>query len=211
MERLQSLLKTYNQSHSEDNLLAPWNRQYCEDVFPKYWETTYAILQSLDKNSRVIEIGCGLGAITSILCYLGYRNITSFEKDSLLADKVKQRIKDLFNRDNIIFTSEYPNGNAYSCDILILVNCAYGYQTNNKSEYLDSLRSFYESAGNPQYFILEVIDDSYTIDDDEFPLHIRLNSDDIRNSYPECSIKSWITYKYPKNKKSKTLYLIERS
>ena len=54
MERLQSLLKTYNQSHSEDNLLAPWNRQYCEDVFPKYWETTYAILQSLDKNSRVI-------------------------------------------------------------------------------------------------------------------------------------------------------------
>ena len=192
MERLQSMLKTYNQSHPEDNLLAPWNRQYCEDVFPKYWETTYAILQSLDKNSRVI-------------------NITSFEKDSLLADKAKQRIKDLFNRDNIIFTSEYPNGNAYSCDILILVNCAYGYQTNNKSEYLDSLRSFYESAGNPQYFILEVIDDSYTIDDDEFPLHIRLNSDDIRNSYPECSIKSWITYKYPKNKKSKTLYLIERS
>lgn len=96
-------------------------------------------------------------------------------------------------------------------DILILVNCAYAYHTNDKSEYLDSLRSFYKSAGNPQYFILEVIDDSYTIDDDEFPLHIRLNSDDIRNSYPECSIKSWITYKYPENKKSKTLYLIERS
>ena len=225
MERLQSLLKTYNQSHSEDNLLAPWNQQYCQDVFPKYWETTYAILQSLNKNSRVIEIGCGLGAITSILCYLGYRNITSFEKvcylgyrnitsfekDSLLADKAKQRIKDLFNRDNIIFTSEYPNGNAYSCDILILVNCAYAYQTNNKSEYLDSLRSFYESAGNPQYFILEVIDDSYTIDDDEFPLHIRLNSTDIRDSFPKCAIKSWITYKYPENKKSKTLYLIERS
>ena len=54
MERLQSLLKTYNQSHSDDNLLAPWNQQYCEDVFPKYWETTYAILQSLDKN--LIEI-----------------------------------------------------------------------------------------------------------------------------------------------------------
>ena len=73
MERLQSLLKTYNQNHPDDNLQAPWNQQYCEDVFPKYWKTTYAILQSLDKNSRVIEIGCGLGAITSILCYLGYR------------------------------------------------------------------------------------------------------------------------------------------
>ena len=116
MERLQSLLRTYNQKHSEDNLFAPWNQQYCKDVFPKYWETTYAILQSLDKNSRVIEIGCGLGAITSILCDLGCRGLTSFEKDSLVADKARQRIKDLFNLDNIIFTSEYQNGNAYSCD-----------------------------------------------------------------------------------------------
>ena len=210
MERLQSLLKTYNQSHPEDNLLAPWNQQYCQDVFPKYWETTYAILESLEKNCRVIEIGCGLGAITSILCYLGYRDITSFEKDPILADKAIQRIKDFFNRDNIIITSEYPNGKAYSCDILILVNCSYGYQTRNKSEYLDSLCSFYRSAGNPRYFILEVIDDSYTKDDNEFPLHIRLNSTDIRDSFPKCAIKSWITYKYPENKKSKTLYLIER-
>ena len=36
-------------------------------------------------------------------------------------------------------------------------------------------------------------------------------TNDISDSYPECSIKSWITYKYPENKKSKTLYLIERS
>lgn len=210
MERLQSLLRAYNMEHSEDNSLAPWNKQFCETVFPKYWETTYSILQALDKNSYVIEIGCGLGAVTSILCYQGYKNIYSFEKDNLLASKAKQRLKELFNRDDIVYAAEYPNGNTYNCDILILVNCAYGNPEGSKSEYLKSLRLYYESAGDPRFFILEVIDDSYSIEDNDFPPYIRLNEKEIRELFPGCLIKSWQTYRYPENKKSKTLYLIER-
>ena len=80
MERLQSMLKTYNQSHPEDNLLAPWNGQYCQDVFPKYWETVFSILRDMNKDLRIVEIGCGLGDITVILVYLGFKSIISFEK-----------------------------------------------------------------------------------------------------------------------------------
>ena len=57
------------------------------------------------------------------------------------------------------------------------------------------LKDYYKHAGNPQYFIMEVIDNSYTIEDEVFP---------------NCQIQSWQTYKYPQNKKSKTLYLIEK-
>lgn len=210
MEKLQSLLRAYNQGHPEDNLIAPWNRQFCEDVFPKYWEITYYILQSLDKDNRVIEIGSGLGSVTSILCYLGYNKVVSFEKNALIACKAKHRIKALFNVESIVKVSKYPDGEPHRCDILILVNCAYSDQTKTKPEYLDLLREFYELAGMPRYFILEVIDDSYTEADKAFPLHIRLCETDIRGMFPDSHIKCWETYKYPENEKSKTLYLIEK-
>jgi len=210
MERLQSLLRAYNLEHPEDNSLAPWNRQYCKSKFPKYWEITFFILQCLDRNSRVLEVGCGLGAITSILCYLGYKNISSFEKNALLADNARRRIRRIFNRDIHIIASDYPSGNKYNCDVLILVNCAYGDVVQTKSEYLELLRMYYNSAGSPKYFLLEVIDDSYIQEDDEFPPYIRVNEKEVRELFPSCRIKSWETYRYPENKKSKTLYLIER-
>jgi hypothetical protein len=84
MERLQSLLKTYNQSHPEDNLLAPWNQQYCQDVFPKYWETTYAILESLEKNwffvFRLFKLKSELvflfnvGLIPELICFFIFQS-----------------------------------------------------------------------------------------------------------------------------------------
>lgn len=210
MEQLQSLLRIYNIEHIDDNMLAPWNKQYCDAYFPKYWEIVFSILQTKDRNSCVIEVGSGLGAITSILCYLNYANITSFEKNIDLANRAQQRLKDIFYRENIVLPIEYPGEKIYKSDILILVNCVYAMNTSTKLDYLSKLRVFYECAGNPSSFILEVIDDSYTLFNDEFPMHIRLNQKDIYETFPNSLIKSWATYKYPKNEKSKTLYLIER-
>lgn len=210
MERLRSLLRAYNNEYIEDNILAPWNKQYCKNSFPKYWEIVFSILKEKDKDSQVIEIGCGLGAVTSILCYLGFSKILSFEKDLVIAKRAEQRIKNLFVRENIIIFQEYPTHQMIKSDILILVNCAYDKNTKTKQDYLDNLRLYYDFADCPPCFILEVIDDSYTIADDEFPLHIRLNKEDINKTFPHSTIKSWDTYKYPENKKSKTLYLIEK-
>lgn len=80
MEELQSLLRYYNLNHLDDMEVAPWSKQYCEDEFPRYWQVVYSILEKLDRKLRIIEIGCGLGDVTTIPCYLGFDKVISFEK-----------------------------------------------------------------------------------------------------------------------------------
>jgi hypothetical protein len=79
----------------------------------------------------------------------------------------------------------------------------------SKEEYLRQILSYYEQAGSPHYFILEVIDESYKEANDVFPPIVRLGKNDIVNLFPNSKIQSWSTYVYPKNHISKTLYYIE--
>lgn len=210
MERLQSLLRQYNLLHKEDFAIAPWSKQYREETFPKYWEIVYSILQLLDKNSKVLEIGCGLGDITAILCYLGFKHVVSFEKDKHICSAAQKRISEMFDRNDVIQNENYSNNKQYTVDILILVNCAYADMAKTKQEYLDLMQEYYVRAGIPRYFLMEVIDSSYTQEDDEFPEYIRLSCNDVKKLFLDCKISYWETYKYPTNRKSKTLYLIER-
>lgn len=210
MERLQSLLRLYNLSHKEDFTVAPWSEQYCEKIFPKYWEFVYSILQPLNKDYRILEIGCGLGDVTAIMYYLSFENVISFEKDARISSIAQRRISDMFGRKNVVLNENYPNDRQYTADILILVNCAYAELAKTKQEYLDLMRGYYVSAGYPKYYLMEVIDSSYTKENDEFPEHIRLSCDDVKKLFPDYEISSWETYIYPTNRKSKTLYLIER-
>lgn len=211
MEELQSLLRTYRLSHPDDLKLAPWSSQYCEQTFPKYWETVFSILRDMNKDLRIVEIGCGLGDITVILVYLGFKSIISFEKEEDIANAAKRTVWDLFHKDSVAFNWEYPDGKTFDCDILIMVNCAYGTLTSSKEEYLQLLMNYYDCAGKPRYFILEVIDSSYDIEDEEFPSHIRLSRSDIADLFSGYKIETWVTYKYPVNRRSKTLYLISRT
>ncbi len=210
MERLQSMLRQYNLSHKEDLMLAPWSKQYCEEVFPKYWEIVYSILQSFDRSSKVLEIGCGLGDITAILCYLGFKQVTSFEKDELISRAAQRRLSDMFGMRGIIKNELFPNQIKYMADLLILVNCAYADMARTKQEYMNLMQMYYTCAGCPKHFLMEVIDSSYTQKDNEFPEYIRLSLKDIQSLFPNFEIRSWETYKYPVNRKSKTIYLIER-
>ena len=211
MEELQSLLRTYRLSHPEDLKLAPWSSQYCEQKFPNYWETVYSILRNLKKDLRIVEIGCGLGDITVILVYLGFKSIMSFEKEENIAIAAQRTILDLFQKEGIVVNMKYPDGKTIDCDILIMVNCAYATLASSKEEYLKLLKNYYECAGKPKYFIMEVIDSSYDIEDEEFPSYIRLGKVDVVDLFPDHMIKEWETYKYPVNRRSKTLYLIYRT
>ena len=210
MEELQALLINYNKSHSDDFSVAPWSHQYSSLPFPKYWEVVYEIMQTIDRKERIIEIGCGLGDITSIFCHLGFEDIKSFEKNKDIFTRAHRRMKDMFNRDNIIINSEFPNGNTIQADVLVLVNCAYFDLADSKKGYLKLMKEYYLSAGQPHLFLMEVIDSSYKEDNPEFPQYIRLSHDDVVSLFPDCKIKYWETYIYPINKKSKTLYLIEQ-
>lgn len=210
MERLQSMLRQYNLSHAEILVYAPWSEQYCEAKFPAYWEIVFSILKTLNKKYKVVEIGCGFGDITAIMCYLGFEQVTAFEKDVRISCAAQRKIYDLFGRKDIVLNDVYPSTRQNVADVLILVNCAYADLAKTRQEYLDLMRHYYVCAGSPKYFLMEVIDSSYTNNDDEFPEHIRLSLNDVSNIFPNHEITSWETYKFPINRKSKTLYLIER-
>ena len=141
-------------------------------------------------------------------CYLDFTNIIAFEKDEQICHIAQRRLKDMFNRENIVYNEKFPNRQNYSSDVLVLVNCAYADVAKSKEEYLSLLKEYYICAGKPQYYLMEIIDSSYTKTDKEFPEYIRLNYDEVRTLFPCSTIMSWETYKYPINRKSKTLYLI---
>ena len=66
------------------------------------------------------------------------------------------------------------------------------------------MKDYYAAAGKPHYFIMEVIDTSYTVEDEEFPEYIRLSPEDVDDMFPGFNIQSWPTYRYPENRRSKT-------
>ena len=208
MEQLQEMLRQYNTIHIDDVSGGGWNKMYLQRNFPDYWKRVFIIANMLPRSLRVLEIGSGFGFVTSIFAYLGFNTIVGFERDSQIANSASDRLKSLFNREGIIRSELFENQFCPS-DLLVLVNCVYYDGLNSKEEYLRQILSYYEQAGSPHYFILEVIDESYKEANDVFPPIVRLGKNDIVNLFPNSKIQSWPTYVYPKNHISKTLYYIE--
>ena len=208
MEQLQEMLRQYNTIHIDDVSGGGWNKMYLQRNFPDYWKRVFIIANMLPRSLRVLEIGSGFGFVTSIFAYLGFNTIVGFERDSHIANSASARLKSLFNREGIIRSELFENQFCPS-DLLVLVNCVYYDGLNSKEEYLRQILSYYEQAGSPHYFILEVIDESYKEANDVFPPIVRLGKNDIVNLFPNSKIQSWPTYVYPKNHISKTLYYIE--
>ncbi|MBQ5474641.1 MAG: hypothetical protein IIT65_08035, partial [Lachnospiraceae bacterium] len=205
---LQEMLRQYNTIHIDDVSGGGWNKMYLQRNFPDYWKRVFIIANMLPRSLRVLEIGSGFGFVTSIFAYLGFNTIVGFERDSQIAYSASDRLKSLFNREGIIRSELFENQFCPS-DLLVLVNCVYSDGLKSKEEYLRQILSYYEQAGSPHYFILEVIDESYKEANDVFPPIVRLGKNDIVNLFPNSKIQSWPTYVYPKNHISKTLYYIE--
>ena len=202
------MLRQYNTIHIDDVSGGGWNKMYLQRNFPDYWKRVFIIANMLPRSLRVLEIGSGFGFVTSIFAYLGFNTIVGFERDSHIANSASARLKSLFNREGIIRSELFENQFCPS-DLLVLVNCVYSDGLKSKEEYLRQILSYYEQAGSPHYFILEVIDESYKEANDVFPPIVRLGKNDIVNLFPNSKIQSWSTYVYPKNHISKTLYYIE--
>ena len=96
MEELQSLLRNYNLSHLDDMEVAPWSKQYCANEFPRYWQVVYSILEKLDRKLRIIEIGCGLGDVTTIPCYLASTKSYRLRRILKIYKRAVRRLDDLF-------------------------------------------------------------------------------------------------------------------
>ena len=209
MDKLQKLLTEYNNKCLKKEFSSSWSNQYCQATFPKYWYEVFNACESLNKHLRVLEVGAGQGDITSILCYLGFKNIIAFERDKENASLAQEKLKHLFSANSIIRNENFPTSNIFKSDILILVNCVYADGIRSKKEYLDQIKLIYSSAGSPSIFIFEVIDAEYDAPDEIFPFYVRLSKNDILDLFPSSDILGIRTYQYPENKKTKTLYIIK--
>lgn len=138
-----------------------WSFQFLEPNFPKYWQMVYSLLDGIDRNLRVVEIGCGQGDITSILCYLNFTSVVAYERDDQLALIAEDKINKLFGRTGIVRSNEFNAQIKEKADIMILVNCIYADGISSKKEYLNRIYSWYIAANSPKYLILEFIDDSF--------------------------------------------------
>ena len=207
MEQLHDMLVEYNTHHIPEECRRSWSLQFCKAKFPCYWEKVFEELQSVDKNKRVLEVGCGQGDVTSILCYLGFRDIKAYEMDDSMSKVAIDKLYKLFGRTDIVIDCEYPQVSE-SAYILVLVNCAYADGCNTKEDFKRKLYSYYEYAGKPELTILEVIDPEYNIPDINFPYCLRLNSSDIDSMFPLASIHSYETFHYPQNRRTKRHYII---
>lgn len=210
MERLRDMLVEYNIHNIPSNSRRSWSDQFREQNFPRYWRKVFEVAHEADKNKRILEIGCGQGDVTSIFCYLGFRQIKSYEMDDQMSEVAIDKLYKLFGRNDIIICNKYPQ-TAECADILILVNCAYADACETKEDFIKKILLFYENAGNPELFLLEVIDPEYNIPDVNFPYCLRLSSSDINSMFPQASICAYETYRYPQNKRTKKLYIIKHS
>lgn len=210
MEKLHDMLVEYNTRFIPDKCRRSWSNQFCDSKFPCYWEKVFEELRLVDKDKTVLEIGCGQGDVTSIFCYLGFKCIKAYEMDSMMCKVAIDKLHTLFRRTEIIECIKYPH-KADNADVLVLVNCAYADGCTTKEDFKKKILSFYENAGTPEIFLLEVIDSSYNIPDDDFPYCLRLSSSDIESLFPFASIHSHETYRYPQNKRTKRLYIIKQN
>ena len=151
MEQFYEVLKEYNRSFVANVIDVPeWFLQYTEDVPPLYWKTVYEILKNEDKNQSIVEIGAGFGDITALLYFMGFNNVISFERDKSLIQYINDKVKTLFNRSGNVINYSYPQELNYSPDILIQVNCSYFNRSNNKTEYIEQVKSIYQKNGIPR-------------------------------------------------------------
>lgn len=209
MEQFYEVLKEYNRSFVANVIDVPeWFLQYTEDVPPLYWKTVYEILKNEDKNQSIVEIGAGFGDITALLYFMGFNNVISFERDKSLIKYINEKVKTLFNKSGNVINCSYPQELHYSPDILVQVNCSYYNHSSSKAEYIKQVKSIYQKNGIPRMFVFEAIDDSYREINVNFPHFMRLNQTDIINTFPKCQIESFVTYKFPQNRVSKTIYKI---
>jgi len=209
MEQFYQLLKEYNINFVAKVVDVPeWFLQYTEDEPPLYWKTVYELLKNEDRNQSIVEIGAGYGDITALLIFMGFNNVICFEQDENLIPYIHDKVKIIFNKCANTINSSYPQELNFSPDIIIQVNCSYLNHSSNKAEYIKQVKSTYRKNGIPKMFILEIIDDSYQEFNVNFPNFMRLNKTDIANLFPKCLFESFVTYKFPKNKVSKTIYKI---
>lgn len=205
MDKFYPLLKQYNSDNATD-VLPEWTKIYSEPTPPVYWNILKNILNNYPKSSSVFEIGSGAGDLLALIMSLGFENVAGIEQDLLLTKVANKKLEHFFKRQDTVINGQYPISISKP-NILIQINCVYFENIFSKEDYLIQLKSFYQNA-DPDYYLLEVIDSSFTSESKAFPKFVRLSEKNIQDTFTDKTIESFKTYEYPYNTSSKRLYLI---
>ena len=116
MERLHDMLTTYNANIPTD-MRTSWSKQFLQPTFPSYWEITYKVLQFIDREKRIIEIGAGQGDVTAIACYLGFDFISAYERNIEAANIGKSSVS---YSDMILIKGANSNVSGFSLSMPLL-------------------------------------------------------------------------------------------
>lgn len=205
MEEFYSLLRKYNKS-SKNIKVPDWTNIYLDSNPPVYWTILSQILKDFPKDNTIFEIGVGAGDILALIRSIGFTNVKGIERDKQLAVIANKKIEYFFQTQQTVIHNNYPIS-ITKPNILLQVNCVYFEDILSNQDYLEMLNSYYQNA-NPDVFILEVIDSSFTKPSEIYPEYVRLSENDIKNTFKNKNIISHITYQFPQNTSSKRLYVI---
>ena len=69
----------YDESYKSGGAAANYHRRYTESFYYPSWQMAMRYLEALDRNTAILEIGCGAGQFASMLFDHGFLNYTGFD------------------------------------------------------------------------------------------------------------------------------------
>ena len=184
---------------------------------PIYQRITSSIVARIARpESHIIEIGCGIGDILLLLYASGFKHITGIECDQNVYRVARDKIQQLETDAIHLICQQYPCILNEKPDIVLLINCIYFDHIRNAQQFAEELTMWMNFNGEPNTFLVELVDDSYTSlehtrwkgQPTEFNVFCRVSHEQIRSFFPDYNIlqiPSSEAYRVPK-----TVYLISK-
>jgi SAM-dependent methyltransferase len=100
------------------------------------------LLTGINKDSRILEVGCGYCQKTEFLNSVGYRNIVGVEKNEELVKKSREKSFEVYTIEE--FESQFAD---QKFDVLFLSHIIEHFQYNDLKEFLEHYFSFLKDDG----------------------------------------------------------------
>lgn len=117
----------FGKEYTDRNTLSP---EELDQLYIKFYGITKGdinkeFLDQLDRNIRILEVGCNVGQQLSLLQKMGFKNLYGIELQSYAVEKAKERTKDINIIQGSGFDIPFKDGYfdlVYTCGVLIHIH-----------------------------------------------------------------------------------------
>jgi len=167
-------------------------------------------------DSRIVEVGCGVGDILIRLAEIGFCNLLGIERDPGVHSVATERAKALGFGYIELRRGNYPIRLEIRSNVLLQINCMYFDDLTNRDEFGCALRRWSHFNGESDVFLVETVDSSYTsLEHTRFPgkptefnPHCRVSQADMKSFFPEYHL--WQVPSSEPTRVPKTIFLISK-